>query len=638
MANSFDAGATHGKAGIWMAGAGPVVDDSGNLFYATGNSDVDSADFSQSIVKLGPTLSPLASNRPSEYVRHDDEDFGSAGPIAPPGTNFVVMGGKRLGLCYIFDKSTLSQVGSWNCADTTVRPSNTHHLHNAMVAWQGPDYLRVYNWAENDYGRAWRLDSGGGTGPLSATTVLPGVGMPGGMMTLSANGSTSGSGILWVSMPLNDDANHKDVQSVLRAFNAEDLSQELWNSSIYAADDPKLFSKGSIPVVANGKVYLASLSHTVSVYGLRSPAELGRNPRGFMNPAGVHEVAIHTPGSVTLTELTGTPLGSATNLGGTLMANSSPWGYVRHDGGGVIVYIDRNGHIHERGSGDVDFHDSFGINAPIAAGAPADGSGPVADVIGYVRSDHQSALVYRSSDNHVIEVLSNFSSYPPWVVTDLTTSSGATVTATAGSAFPYVRSDGWNTIVYIGSDNHIHELGTPGSGASWQDGDLSSIVSNQFDPVVYPQTDPWGYQRSDGWNSVIFVGKPSGVGSTVQLHELAYYPGGAWGHWVFPTTAVPYGGLFTRPSGFVRPGNVNQVVYISGAVGSQTVHELSLLSGGWTETPIPDTTADRIGQPHGQAVPPFTSSVLFSAIDASGSVTHYESWVDIFGSSALQSF
>ena len=50
-------------------------------------------------------------------------------------------------------------------------------------------------------------------------------------------------------MPLSGDANHATVPGVLRAFNAENLTQQLWNSTLAAVDNPQNFTKGTPPVV-----------------------------------------------------------------------------------------------------------------------------------------------------------------------------------------------------------------------------------------------------------------------------------------------------------------------------------------------------------------------------------------------------
>jgi hypothetical protein len=284
QAAAFDAVPSGSGAGIWMSSAAPIVDASGNLFYATGNgtSSPASNNFGESIVRLGPTLNVADYFMPSnaDALNGADNDLGSSGPIKVPGTNLLLMGGKGGGTCYLVDMTNMGHQVSgdtqirqkWQCADPdNVRTGQSHHLHNAMVAWQSPAGLNVYSWSENDFGRAWRFNgSTFNTPPVSVSTVLPPLGMPGGMMALSASGSTAGTGVLWVSMPLAGDANQNVVPGVLRAFDAENLGRELWNSTKVIADSAKTMSKGAPPLVANGRVYLASLSNAVTVYGLRA--------------------------------------------------------------------------------------------------------------------------------------------------------------------------------------------------------------------------------------------------------------------------------------------------------------------------------------------------------------------------------
>ena len=301
QAAAFDAVPSGHQAGIWMSSAAPIVDASGNLFYATGNSDspATSDNFAESMLKLGPTLTVGDYFTPynSDDLNAGDNDLGSSGPIKVPGTNLMVMGGKGGGTCYLVDMTNMghkvtgdTQIRqSWHCADPdNVRGGDTHHLHNAMVAWQSPAGLNLYSWGENDFGRAWRFNGTTFNVPAqSVSTVLPPEGMPGGIMSLSASGSTAGTGILWVSMPFAGDANQNVVPGVLRAFNAEDLTQELWNSTKAFADNAKTLSKGSPPLVANGRVYLASMSKAVTVYGLRTPtASLDRTAGGTITGTG----------------------------------------------------------------------------------------------------------------------------------------------------------------------------------------------------------------------------------------------------------------------------------------------------------------------------------------------------------------
>jgi outer membrane protein assembly factor BamB len=91
---------------------------------------------------------------------------------------------------------------------------------------------------------------------------------PGGFLTLSAQGQDPPTAILWALQPTGD-ANQAVVPGVLRAFNATDLKQEVWNSKMNAArDDVGKYAKFCPPVVANGRVYIASFSNQLHVYGL----------------------------------------------------------------------------------------------------------------------------------------------------------------------------------------------------------------------------------------------------------------------------------------------------------------------------------------------------------------------------------
>ena len=53
--------------------------------------------------------------------------------------------------------------------------------------------------------------------------------MPGATLSLSANGNRAGSGIVWATMVLGENAEYKNVDGILRAFDALTL-RELWNS------------------------------------------------------------------------------------------------------------------------------------------------------------------------------------------------------------------------------------------------------------------------------------------------------------------------------------------------------------------------------------------------------------------------
>ena len=289
LAGVFNDAPGGGQAGIWMAGAGPAFDAAGNLYYGTGNGSFDGVtDFGESLVKLSPgSLNELDYFAPADFstLNAEDLDFGSAGPTLLPGTSLIIQGGKE-GRLFLLNTNSLghetagdTQIPqSFQAVNTTVRPNATHHIHNASPVWNAPSGLNVYVWGENDFLHAFQLNPSTqtmNTTPLATGSILPPQGMPGGMLTISASGSQSGTGIVWAAAPRNGDANLFTVPGNLYAFNAENLNL-LW-SSTGTGDDLFNFSKGSAPIVANGKVYVGSISHFVNVYGLKSAGQFSQD-------------------------------------------------------------------------------------------------------------------------------------------------------------------------------------------------------------------------------------------------------------------------------------------------------------------------------------------------------------------------
>ena len=115
---------------------------------------------------------------------------------------------------------------------------------------------------------------------------------PGGILTLSANGEAPGSGVVWATTAGSGDAeNNPPVPGVLYAFNAGNVATELWNSTMNAARDGfGNFAKFVPPLVANGRVYVATWSDQVAVYGLTTtatdPALTGISPSSGSTAGG----------------------------------------------------------------------------------------------------------------------------------------------------------------------------------------------------------------------------------------------------------------------------------------------------------------------------------------------------------------
>jgi len=273
----------NGKAaGIWMSGGGPIIDATG-VYYSTGNGWGDTAQtqpgFGESVIKFSPvgSLTVASSFTAGNFaaLNNADNDLGVGGLAMVPGTSLIYTGSKASGKAYLLNSGNLGGLVTgdtqipqfFTAVDITVRPSNTHHNHSTPVMWQSPQGLNTYIWAENDFMRAYRFNTGTqkyNTPAALVGTVLPPVGMPGGFMTLSANGSTPGTGIMWTTTSSAGDANHATVPGILQAFNAETLTL-LWDSTGPGNGMGNL-AKYNPPLVAEGSVYVPTFSNMINVY------------------------------------------------------------------------------------------------------------------------------------------------------------------------------------------------------------------------------------------------------------------------------------------------------------------------------------------------------------------------------------
>jgi len=281
------------QGGIWMSGRAPAIDAAGNVYYTTGNGSWDGeTNFGESFVKFGATPdSPLLDwFTPSAYglLNNFDLDLAGSGPILIPGTDLIVSAGKS-GYFYV---TRTGDLGHESADDTNIvqvfENSRSHDEYDQVkggtVYWNRDGGVGpwMYVWSDGcNHFNAYKFN---GTDfdlpPVSQSTVLSPCGSSGGVLTLSANGSTQGTGIVWSSMPVSGDANSNVHPGMLRAFDADDLSTELWNSNQNRdRDDAGNWPKFSPPTVINGRVYLASFpidgvgETAVNVYGLLAPPD-----------------------------------------------------------------------------------------------------------------------------------------------------------------------------------------------------------------------------------------------------------------------------------------------------------------------------------------------------------------------------
>ena len=134
------------------------------------------------------------------------------------------------------------------------------------------------------------MDPSFNTTPVSQGTILNSQGESNAAaISVSANGSQQGSGILWTTASLSQWASGVQVPGVLRAFDATNVTSELWDSTQnLVRDDVGSSAKFNPPTIANGKVYVSSFSGQLQVYGLNPPAA----SRSSIRSGGVRYAAV----------------------------------------------------------------------------------------------------------------------------------------------------------------------------------------------------------------------------------------------------------------------------------------------------------------------------------------------------------
>ena len=271
--------------GMWESGAGMAADAAGNLYVVTGNGTVGDANNPASLTnrgssalkltRSGPTLSVASWFTPFNYqtLNNFDIDYGSLGSLLIPSSAYFLTGGKD-GNLYLLNTDAM---GGWVQGSNQVQqvfPLNSNaYLHGQAAYYKGSAKEFVYVWSENDPLRAIpfdrttnRLDA---QGQITFTNGGP-TGGSGAILSVSSNGSTDGTGIVWASYAFSGDAGHETRPGILRAFDANDVTRELWNNrQNLQRDGSGNYAKFAAPTIANGRVYLPTFSNTVVVYGLR---------------------------------------------------------------------------------------------------------------------------------------------------------------------------------------------------------------------------------------------------------------------------------------------------------------------------------------------------------------------------------
>ncbi len=319
---------------VWGAGAGLPIDTvsvNGRAFLATGNGDMtsyppltNSVDYGESVLRYdlssgGFTISDAFTSYNQSSLTGGDLDQGSGGVLLLPDqpgahTHELVQVGKEGRILVINRDGLGGYAGSGAGRNTNILQDITGALGPGNGLWSTPAYWNgnVYMWAQNDALKVFPLTNGAlatkATAQSSATS-----GFPGASPVVSSNSTQNG--IVWA---LETDLYNSNGSSILYAFNAANVAQELYGSNQNPTrDDAGPAVKFTVPVVTHGKVYVGA-GGQVDVYGLLNGVQ--QAPAPAISPSGG---AYSTAQQVTLTDTLGGATIYYTTDGSTPTTNST---------------------------------------------------------------------------------------------------------------------------------------------------------------------------------------------------------------------------------------------------------------------------------------------------------------------------
>jgi hypothetical protein len=280
---------------IWMSGSGVAADAQGNLYFATGNSDPSGTtwnkvtNLSESVIKMSGDLTRvLSSFSPSgvngvALLDEEDADFGSGGvlllPNHPPDVPLLTAAGK-FGLMYLLNRDQLGGHRAPNAALAVYNMGACWCAETYFTGWDGIG--RVVTSGGNyttDAGKinVWRVQT---TSPPalvkeSRSPELPAsVQDPGFFTSISSNGTSNA--IIWaVGRPTT----LSPATVKLYAFGPQAAAATGRAGWLFSHDEGTWphdqANLNTVPVVANGRVYVASYK-ALAIFGL--PSASGAKP------------------------------------------------------------------------------------------------------------------------------------------------------------------------------------------------------------------------------------------------------------------------------------------------------------------------------------------------------------------------
>jgi hypothetical protein len=270
---------------IWMSGYGPAADDSGNVLFVTSNSDPSGTTYDgvtniqESVVQVSPDLTTVLDLFTPDNVGYMDEndlDFGSGGvmvlPDQPGSIPHLAVAAGKLGSMFFMNEDDL---GGYSTTE-----NNVLGTYSIGGCWCGPSYF-----VDPKDGAARVVSSGGTTiivwkvltapSPslmeVASSPALNTVGT-GFFTSVSSNGTANP--VIWaLSRPTG-----KQTAVYLYAFSPDLGGTTLKQLFMGTAGTWVVNGTNSnlVPVVANGKVFVASYKELV-ILGVKPKSGATKN-------------------------------------------------------------------------------------------------------------------------------------------------------------------------------------------------------------------------------------------------------------------------------------------------------------------------------------------------------------------------
>lgn len=311
-------------SGIWSSGAGMPIDEDvpgGRMFVVTGNGTrtsgvkfpfSGSTGYGESVIDFHLANGGLMATDDFtafnfSTLNKRDLDLASSGLLMPPDQQgeypHILVAASKEGRTIVLNRDSLGGYAPGGTSNTNALqdiPGQTQGYWGTPTYWNG----QVYMWgvsnvpdasgqAPVDVPKMFKLDDGIlDVAPTSKSTITSA--WPGSTFSISSNGDQDG--IAWA---VRSDQFNTNGPAVLYAWNANDLTDLLYESNANAKRDAAgPANKFAIPVVTNGKVYVATHGQ-VDVYGLFNNEPIAAAP--VIAPNGG---AFSTSQSVTLSTTT----------------------------------------------------------------------------------------------------------------------------------------------------------------------------------------------------------------------------------------------------------------------------------------------------------------------------------------------